>query len=53
MNYFAELRKIDVSEHIEKKGQFNYLSWAWAVDILGLHHPKLHGKCMSTMVRLT
>ncbi len=33
-NYYAELAKIDVAEHIEKKGKFSYLSWAWAVDQL-------------------
>lgn len=26
------LRSIDVSEHVEKKNGFSYLSWAWAVD---------------------
>ena len=34
MNKYEELRKIDVSEQIEKKGKFNYLSWAHAVDTL-------------------
>jgi len=34
MSKYQELRKIDVSKHTEKKGQFTYLSWAWAVDIL-------------------
>jgi hypothetical protein len=34
MSKYLELRKIDVSEQIEKKGKFNYLSWAHAVDIL-------------------
>lgn len=38
MSYFDDLRKIDVSEHIEKKGQFSYLSWAWAVDELKKKH---------------
>jgi hypothetical protein len=38
-NYFAELSKIDVSEHVEKKGKFSYLSWAWAVDQLRKKHP--------------
>ncbi len=33
-NYFAQLAKIDVSEHVEKKGEFSYLSWAWAIDRL-------------------
>jgi len=31
---FAELRKIDVSEQIEKKNNLSYLSWAYAVDQL-------------------
>lgn len=31
---FNELRKIDVSEHIEKKNNLSYLSWAYAVDEL-------------------
>ncbi|MBK9160409.1 MAG: DUF1071 domain-containing protein [Nitrosomonadales bacterium] len=30
-NYFAELAKINVNEHIERKGQFSYLSWPFAV----------------------
>ena len=30
-NYFAKLNQINVSEHIEKKGQFAYLSWPYAV----------------------
>lgn len=38
-NYFAELAKLDVSEHVEKKGPFSYLSWAWAVDHLRRVHP--------------
>ena len=33
-HYFRVLRKHDLSELIAKKGQFNYLSWADAVDIL-------------------
>ena len=34
MKTFVELRKIDVSEHIEKKNNLSYLSWAYAVDEL-------------------
>lgn len=34
MKTFNELRKINVNEHIEKKGKLSYLSWAWAVDYL-------------------
>ncbi len=33
-NYFTELASINVSEHLEKKGQFNYLSWPYAVQQL-------------------
>jgi Protein of unknown function (DUF1071) len=33
MNY-AEIRKVNVNEHIEQKNGLNYLSWAWAVDQL-------------------
>jgi hypothetical protein len=38
-NYFAELAKIDVRDHTEKKGKFSYLSWAWAVDVLRKAEP--------------
>lgn len=30
-NYFIKLNQINVSEHLEKKGQFSYLSWPFAV----------------------
>jgi hypothetical protein len=30
-NYFTKLNSINVSEHMEKKGQFSYLSWPYAV----------------------
>ncbi|EJS45765.1 hypothetical protein ICG_05865 [Bacillus cereus BAG1X1-3] len=30
-NYFSKSAQIDCSEHVEKKGRFSYLSWAWAV----------------------
>ena len=33
-HYFETLRKHNVSEYMEKKGQFNYLSWAYAVEEL-------------------
>lgn len=38
-NYFKELSKLDVSDHLEKKGQFKYLSWAWAVKALREAYP--------------
>jgi hypothetical protein len=40
MSAFKTLSKIDVSEHIEKKGNFSYLSWAWAVRVLLEHFPE-------------
>ena len=39
MDKFKELRVLDVSKYIEKKGQFSYLAWAHAVDILLQHDP--------------
>ena len=33
-NIFESLYKIDVKKHIEKKGNFNYLSWPYAVSEL-------------------
>jgi len=38
-NYFAKLNQINVSEHIEKKGPFSYLSWPYAVEQLRLADP--------------
>lgn len=40
MSVFAKLSKIDVSKHIEKKGQLSYLSWAWAWGVLMEHYPE-------------
>lgn len=36
---WANLSKVDVSEHIQKKGQLSYLSWAWAWGTLMEHYP--------------
>lgn len=58
MKAYADLRTINVEEHIEKKGQLRYLSWAWAVDYLlqqdasawwEFHEPQMFGDSM--MVR--
>ena len=38
-NPFRRLFQIDVSNYIEKKGQFNYLSWPFAVAQLRLADP--------------
>ncbi len=37
MSKYKAIRKVDVSDHTEKKGKFTYLSWAWAVDTLLQH----------------
>ncbi len=37
--YFARLNQINVSEHLEKKGEFSYLSWPFAVAQLRLADP--------------
>ena len=39
VNHFARLNAINVSEHIEKKGGFNYISWPFAVAQLRLAEP--------------
>lgn len=36
---YADLRKINVNEHTEKKGNLTYLSWTWAVDQLLMADP--------------
>ena len=36
------LSAIDVSQHIEKKGNLSYLSWAWAYGTMMEHYPDLH-----------
>jgi hypothetical protein len=38
-NYYEKLAEINVNDHVEKKGKFGYLSWAWAVDTLKKNHP--------------
>lgn len=38
-NYFSRLNAINVNDHIEKKGQFAYLSWPFAVAQLRLADP--------------
>ncbi len=43
-NYFARLNQINVSEHLEKKNSFNYLSWPFAVAQLRLADPPPPGR---------
>ncbi len=40
MSVYETLSKIDVGEFTEKKGQFTYLSWANAVDVLLQNYPE-------------
>jgi hypothetical protein len=37
---FRKLLGIDVSKHVERKGQFDYLSWPFAVSQLRLADPE-------------
>ena len=39
-NNFTELDRLDVTTHVERKGQFSYLSWAYAVRELKNRHPE-------------
>ena len=36
------LSAIDVSNHVEKKGNLTYLSWAWAYGVMMDNYPELH-----------
>ena len=38
---FKTLSEIDVKEHIDKKGQFSYLSWPWAVSEVMKRYPDM------------
>tara|TARA_R100000935_G_scaffold58725_1_gene97313 strand:- start:3060 stop:3665 length:606 start_codon:yes stop_codon:yes gene_type:complete len=40
VNIFKELASISVKDKVEKKGNFNYLSWANAWSMLKLKHPQ-------------
>ena len=37
---YERLSEINVSEHIEKKGNLSYLSWVWAIDTLLRNDPE-------------
>lgn len=62
MATYNELRKINVNEHTEKKGQLTYLSWTWAVDTLLQHdssatwefpEPKYFGETVMVFCNVT
>lgn len=61
-NQFAALAAIDVSKHIEKKGNLSYLSWPWAVEKLmradpmacwEFHEPEMFGESMMVSCTVT
>jgi hypothetical protein len=37
---FEKLAAVNVSENVEKKNGFSYLSWAWAWGVLMQHYPE-------------
>ena len=39
-NYFTVLAKVDVERYVEKKGRFDYISWANAIRELKKIHPE-------------
>ena len=44
---FATTEKIDVTQHIEKKGRFSYLSWPFAVSELRKAYPEGYWRVQS------
>jgi len=61
-NHFVELAGINVNEHVEKKANLSYLSWAWAVDQLmradsqanwAFHEPVMFGETMMVSCTVT
>lgn len=61
-NPFVKLASIDVGQHVEKKQNLSYLSWAWAVDQLmradpaanwEFHEPTTFGKTMMVSCTVT
>lgn len=62
MSNYKTLRKINVNEHTEKKGNLTYLSWTWAVDTLLQHddtatwdfpEPKYFGDTVMVFCKVT
>lgn len=39
LDSYVTLRSVDLGEHVEKKQNLSYISWAWAVDQLLLRDP--------------
>lgn len=47
-NYFTHLNAIDVSAHVDKKGEFSYLNWPYAVQQLRLAAQLPPGKSVAS-----
>ena len=45
---YGQLADIDVSEHVKKKGAYDYLSWTHAVDFLKKEYPKAQIEVMTS-----
>jgi hypothetical protein len=45
---YGQLANIDVSEHVKKKGAYDYLSWTHAVDFLKKEYPKAQIEVMTS-----
>jgi len=43
-NYFEDLAKVPIKDKVEKKGNFDYLSWANAWALIKLRYPKAQRK---------
>lgn len=37
---FSTLNAVNCNEHVEKKGNLSYLSWAWAWQLVKAHYPQ-------------
>ena len=48
MSVFERLNGVDVSSHVEKKGNLNYLSWAWAWTEVKKAYPGANYKIYET-----
>ena len=50
MSKYQELRLLDVSKHIEKKGKFSYISWSVAADYLLQEDPQAYWNYAEPMI---
>jgi hypothetical protein len=50
MNIWQTLSVLDCSEHVDKKGQFSYLSWTWAWSMVKDNYPEAQYKIEADIV---